>query len=119
MVLKSLLPLLRDLVQLLLPMSIPRASADSHLTMAISDLIHSRGLPFSLGSDAKFRKVLTLAKNASMTYKPPGRNQIATDLLDLNYTLYMGKNFEELMNDADIYGIAFLVMVQQLKRLHC
>jgi len=94
-------------VQLLLPMSIPCASADSHLTMAISDLIHSRGLPFSLGSDAKFRKVLTLAKNASMTYKPPGRNQIATDLLDLNYTLYMGKNFEELMNDADIYGIAF------------
>jgi len=77
--------------QLLLPMSQPRATADSQLTMAISDLIHSHGLPFSLGSDAKFRKVLTLARNASMSYRPPGRNQIATDLLDLNYSLYMEK----------------------------
>jgi len=30
------------------------ATADSHLTMAIADLIHSCGLPFSLASDAKF-----------------------------------------------------------------
>jgi len=93
--------------QLLLPMSQPRATADSQLTMAISDLIHSRGLPFSLGSDAKFRKVLTLARNASMSYRPPGRNQIATDLLDLNYSLYMEKNFDSIMKDADIYGISF------------
>jgi len=30
------------------------ATAESHLAMAITDLIHSHGLPFSLASDAKF-----------------------------------------------------------------
>ena len=65
-------------------------TAKSQLTMAISDLIHSQGLQFSLASDMMFCKVLILAKNVSTNYQPPGScNQVAGDLLDLNYQMYM------------------------------
>ncbi len=64
-------------------------TAESQLTMAISDLIHSQGLQFSLASDMMFCKVLILAKNVSTNYWPPGHNQVAGDLLDLNYQMYM------------------------------
>ena len=55
----------------------PDPQAESQLTMAIADMIHSCGLPFSLASHDKFRKVLSLLKVASLKYKPPSRNQIA------------------------------------------
>ncbi len=83
------------------------ATANSQLTMAIADLIHSHGLPFSLASDAKFRKVLQLAKNVTSKYEPPGRNQVATDLLDLNYNTYVAKNMALLTKDSEVYGISF------------
>jgi hypothetical protein len=84
-----------------------RPTADSLLTMAISDLIHSRGLQFSLASDAKFRKVLLLAKNVGTNYRPPGRNQVAGELLDLNYQAYMEKNMRLLHQDAEVFGVSF------------
>ena len=40
----------------------PNPTAESKLTMAIADMIHSLGLSFSLASDRKFRQVLTLAR---------------------------------------------------------
>jgi len=41
-------------------------SAESQLTMAIINLIHSCGLPFSLADDSKFCTMLLLAKNVCM-----------------------------------------------------
>ncbi len=90
-------------VQLLLKSN---PTADSQLSMAICELIHSRALPFSLASDVKFRRVLTLAKNSSHEYKPPSRNQVAGELLDLNYEAYIKRNFIELMKDAEYFGIS-------------
>ena len=55
----------------------PDPWAESELTMAIVDMIHSCGLPFSLTGHHKFRKVLSLSKVALSKYKPPSRNQIA------------------------------------------
>jgi len=43
-------------------------SAESQLTMAISNLIHSCGLPFSLADDSKFCTMLLLAINVHMNY---------------------------------------------------
>jgi len=77
-------------VQLLLTSS---PTADSQLSMAICDLIHSCALPFSIASDTKFHQVLLLAKNASVNYKLPSRNQVAGELLDLNYDNDMKQNF--------------------------
>ena len=47
-----------------------------------------------------------LAKNASVNYKPPSRNQVAGELLDLNYEVYIKHNFVELMKDAEYFGIS-------------
>lgn len=80
---------------------------EGELTMAIADLIHSCGLPFSLASHHKFRRVLSLAKCATKKYIPPGRNKVAGELLDLNYDLYIKKTLETLIKEADVYGISF------------
>ena len=75
--------------------------------MAIADLIHSCGLPFSLASHHKFHRVLTLAKLVTKKYIPPGRNKVAGELLDLNYDLYIKNTTELLMKEADVYGLTF------------
>ena len=82
-------------------------SLESKLTMAIADMIHSCGLPFSLSSNIKFRKVLNLARNAPSAYRPPGRNQVAVELLDINYDSYMEKNRKKLSEDIEIFGLTF------------
>jgi hypothetical protein len=69
----------------------PNPNAELKLTMAVADLIHSCGLPFKLASHPKFRKVITLAKAVGTSYKLPSRNQVATDLLDTNYDIYVKK----------------------------
>ena len=81
--------------------------ADSQLTMAIADLIHSCGLPFSLACHHKFQRVLALAKSVSKNYVPPGRNKVAGELLDLNYQLYKKKMGEMLLKEANVYGVTF------------
>lgn len=81
--------------------------ADSQLTMAIADLIHSCGLPFSLASHHKFQRVLSLAKLASKKYVPPGRNKVGGELLDLNYSIYIKNTCDALQKEADVYGITF------------
>lgn len=83
------------------------SQSEAQLTMAIADLIHSCGLPFSLASHHKFQRVLALAKFASKKYVPPGRNKVASELLDLNYQLYKQKMMEMLQKDADVYGLTF------------
>jgi hypothetical protein len=81
--------------------------AEDTLTMAIADLIHACGLPFSLASHHKFLRVLSLSKLVSKKFVPPGRNKIAGELLDLNYQLYKQKNLELLQKEANIFGISF------------
>jgi hypothetical protein len=81
--------------------------AEAQLTMAIADLIHSCGLPFSLASHHKFHRVLSLAKIVSKKYIPPGRNKVGGELLDLNYDIYIKNTLALLLKEADVYGITF------------
>jgi len=83
------------------------APADSKLTMAIADLIHSHGLPFSLASDEKFCTMLILAKNVTTKFQAPGQNQVATTLLDMNFNAYMENNMNLLEKEANVYGVGF------------
>ena len=85
----------------------PNPSGDCKLTMAVADLIHSCGLPFSLSSHPKFKKVLQLAKCVGTDYKPPSRIAVAGSLLDVNYDAYIKKNNEEVMKEANVYGLSF------------
>lgn len=82
-------------------------AAEEKLTMAIADMIHSCGLPFSLASHHKFGRVLTLARNASKKYTPPGRNQVGGTLLDLNYNIYKEKMMTLLQKESDLYGLSY------------
>ena len=75
--------------------------------MSIADMIHSLGLPFSLASDRKFRHVLQLARGAGSTYKPPDRNSVSGELLDLNYEQYLKKNINMLEKDANVFGLTY------------
>jgi hypothetical protein len=75
--------------------------------MAIADLIHSCGLPFSLASHHKFKRGLNLAKSATSNFKPPGRNKVAGELLDLNFQLYREDMKTKLIKDAQFFGISF------------
>jgi hypothetical protein len=67
------------------------ALVERKLTMAIANMIHSFGLPLSLASKIKFWRVMNLACNVPSNYRPPGRNQVVTKLLDINYDIYMEK----------------------------
>jgi len=91
----------------------PIVQSEHQLTMAISNMIHSLGLPFTLGNEPKFHLVLNLAQNVGMHYKPPGCNLIANKLLDLNYKQYTEQSKKQLFNESEIYGLTFLEMVQQ------
>ena len=95
--------------------SIP--TAESKLTMSIADMIHCCGLPLSLVSDPKFRKVLSLAKAVGKNYQPPSRNFVPSELLDLNYDVYIKKNQEVLYKEADVFGISFFGDGATIKKL--
>ena len=93
------------------------SQAESQLTMAIADLIHSCGLPFSLASHHKFHRVLSLAKFATKKYIPPGRNKVGGELLDLNYDIYIKNTHEALLKEADVYGLTFFGDAATVKKL--
>lgn len=95
----------------------PNPDADNKLTMAIADFIHSCGLPFSISSHPKFRQVITLARCVGSKYKVPSRNQVSTDLLDLNYEAYMTKTKEQLNKDIKLFGISFIGDGATVKRM--
>jgi hypothetical protein len=84
--------------------------------MAIADMIHSLGLPFSLASDRKFRHVIRLARGAGSTYVPPSRNLVAGELLDLNYQQYIRKHRELLKTDIDEFGLTYFGDGATIKR---
>ena len=78
---------------------------EAALTSAVADMIHSMGLPFSLSTDPKFRRVIKLARNVGSNYLTPTRQRIGSDLLKLNYDLYVFNTKESLLNQAETYGL--------------
>lgn len=95
----------------------PNPNADSKLTMAIADFVHSCGLPFRIISDRKFHTVLNLARATSTSFVPPSRQSVATDLLDLNYDAYVKTHYEKLYKDIDTFGISFYGDGATIKKL--
>ena len=48
-------------------------SNETHLTVAIADLIISGGLYFNIAQKLRFKKLLDLARNVSKRYQIPNR----------------------------------------------
>jgi hypothetical protein len=83
----------------------PNPAAESALTFAIADLLHSVGLTFSLSNDPKFKRVIKLAKTVSTSYVTPDRKAVGGALLELNYKTYLDRQYQQLMTDANYYGL--------------
>lgn len=95
----------------------PNPNAETKLTMAIADFVHSCGLPFRIIADRKFHTILNLARATSTSYVPPSRRSVSSELLDLNYDAYMKKHYERLNKDIDIFGVSFYGDGATIKKL--
>ena len=65
---------------------------ETHLKVAIADLIISGGLSFNLDPKPRFKKVLDSARNLSKVYQPTNRNLISKDILDVVHDNNMERN---------------------------
>ena len=80
-------------------------NGESALTAAVADMTHSMGLSFSLSADAKFRRVIKLAGNVGHRHMTPTRQQIGSDLLQLNYDMCIFKTKQSLLEQAKTHGL--------------
>jgi hypothetical protein len=67
-------------------------------------------LAFSVSEHPKFRKVITLAKAVA-------RRWIATDLLQINYDMYINNNKELLSKDVNVFSLSFYSDVASFKKM--
>ena len=84
------------------------AASSSELSMAIADFIHAHGLSFMLSESPRLKLILRLARTAPSSYKPPRRQEVGGELLDLNYSQYKSRTLRKLKLDADIYGVQIM-----------
>ena len=104
-------------IQTSLTNSRPDPRNDAVLTVAVADFVHGLGLPFSVVDDFLFHRMLVAARNVGTNYKPPNRQRIAGDLLELNFDQMMKKNAELLRKEADIFGLCFYGDGATVKRM--
>ena len=83
-------------------------SNETCLTVAISDIIISKGLSFNIAQKPRFKKVLDLAINVSKCYRPPNRNLIPKDLLDVINDQNTERNLSLIKKESDIFGFLLL-----------
>ena len=92
-------------------------SNEADLDMAIADMCHADGLPWNIGESARFQKVLHLARAIGPAYKPPNRNDVGGELLDLNWKTYCTASNKNLTDEADTFGLSFLGDMATIRRL--
>lgn len=85
-----------------------RACNNTKLSVAIADMIHSDGLPFSFAGSSRLAKVIRLSKLVDKDFKPPSRNVVAGSLLELSYKANWEENKEILLAEAEMFGISLL-----------
>ena len=107
----------RNMIQLTMDFEVPKSSNELLLTVAIADLIHSCGLPFSLADDPKLTRIIKLARGVSSAYKTPTRQDVAGRLLEFNYNQLQARNAERLQADAATYGHVLYVDGATVKRM--
>ena len=83
-------------------------SNETHLTVAIANLISCEGLYFNISQTPGFKKVLDLELNVSKCYKPQNRKLISKDILDIIHDQSMEGNLSLIKKGSDIFGFLFL-----------
>jgi hypothetical protein len=71
----------------------------SHLDSCICDWIHAEGLPFSIAESTRFKLMIKKARTVGNDYKPPHRNFISNELLEINFEKTMASNYEKIQRE--------------------
>jgi hypothetical protein len=82
------------------------ATNATRLTAAIAEFVFCKGLSFSATEGDHFMQILKLARLVSPSYRPPNRNVICNELLDLSYDNRLARYVAALDVDADIFGLS-------------
>ena len=82
-------------------------SNKTHITISISDLIISEGLPLNLPKKPIFKKIMDLEKKVTKTYITPKINIISEELLDFIHEKNMKRNLATIKKEAEISGLLF------------
>ena len=90
---------------------------EATLELAIADMIHADGLSFSLAESLRFKRVLKLARCVSSNFKPPSRQLVAGDLMDINFDKCIARMEDALKKEADTFGLTFLGDGATVRRL--
>ena len=78
------------------------------LDIAVADLIVSKGLPFSLSEDVKFKQLLALAKHAPVNYTPPSRYKVSGLYLEQIHAQYVETSIAQLSIKAMFFGLSVM-----------
>jgi hypothetical protein len=82
------------------------ASNATRLTSAIAEFVYCKGLSFSATEGDQFLQILKLARMVNSTYRPPNRNLLSNELLDVSYENRLSRYMTALDVDADVYGLS-------------
>ena len=80
--------------------------AAREMDVAIADLVHSNLYKFKFAEDAKFQRVLDIARRLPPAYKPPAAHHVGGVLLDKLYEVNWHQETTSLLKDAHTFGIS-------------
>ena len=83
-------------------------SKETRLTVAITNLVISKGLYFNISQKTRLKKVLDLERTVSKSYQPPNRNLISKDILDVINGQNMKRNLSLIKRESNTFGFLFL-----------
>lgn len=82
----------------------PKATME--MDVAIADLVHSNLYKFNFAEDAKFQRVLDIARRLPPNYKPPSAHIVGGVLLSKLYDVNWNLETASLLADAHTFGIS-------------
>lgn len=95
----------KNMIQTKIHGDAPDPEATAAMDVALADYILSKGLSFNGPRCPKLQRVITCAKQAPLSYKPPGPEEVGGHLLDKIYEMNWGKNMTKLRTECLVYGV--------------
>ena len=84
------------------------SSGAASLSSAIADLIHKKGLPYSLSNDPLLLRVIKCARLAPESYKPPKPDEVGGRYLIVSSARYETKNSDLIKSVASKFGYSIM-----------
>ena len=86
-----------------------QSSTDATVEMAIADFFHCENIPDAVVESSRFKRLISVCCLLGDKFVPPNANKIGGPLLDLNFKMTYERNKEELLKEAGVFGLAFMV----------